>query len=150
MFGSEYRWNVEGDEQYRTTLGACCSLALAVMVVIFAVYVFRRAIEVPEFANLEHYTHKNYFTTDTQIRQKQENFFFAVGLSSFNGFNKSQTITDFINAELKISLSYKITGGPDDGKTFDIGVRNCTQDDLNQLFEYDPADTDVIKAHVNA
>jgi len=68
MFGSEYRWNVEGEEVYRTTLGACCSLALAVIVVIFAVYVFRRAVEVPEFNHLEHFTHKNYFTTDTQIR----------------------------------------------------------------------------------
>jgi hypothetical protein len=65
MFGSEYRWNVEGDEKYRTMLGACCSLMLAVMVVIFAIYLFRRAVEVPEFAKLEHYTYKNYFTTDS-------------------------------------------------------------------------------------
>lgn len=126
MFGSEYRWNVEGDEVYRTSLGACCSVLLAVIVVIFAIYVFRRAVEVPEFAKLDHFTYRNYFATDTQVRQKQENFFFAVGVSSLNGFDKNQTVSDFITADLKFSLSYKISGGPDDGKTFDIGVRNCT------------------------
>lgn len=70
MFGSEYRWNVEGDELYRTSLGACCSVLLAVIVVIFAIYLFRRAVEVPEFTKLDHFTYQNYFATDTQVRQK--------------------------------------------------------------------------------
>ena len=73
-----------------------------------------------------------------------------MGVSSYNGFDKNQTVSDFIVADLKFSLSYKITGGPDDGKSFDIGVRNCTTEDLNQLFAFDPADADVIKAHVDA
>ena len=68
LFGSEYRWNVEGDEVYRTSLGACCSVLLAAMVVIFAIYVFKRAVEVPEFAKIDQFTYHNYFTTDTQVR----------------------------------------------------------------------------------
>jgi hypothetical protein len=126
LFGSEYRWNVEGDELYRTSCGALFSLALIACTVIFSMYVFRRAIEIKSLQVIREQTISNYFETDLEIKQKQDKFFFAVGVSSMTGFETNQTVSDAVFSELRLRLDYKITGGPENGKIFDIGFRNCT------------------------
>lgn len=147
MFGSEYRWNVDGDETYRTGLGAFCTILVVIAVAIFAIFVFSRAIEVPDYSFPADTIYPNFFQ-DSRVEQARDRFFFAVGLSSLTNFTKNQTSTDFVNAELKFQLDYEIAGGPDDGKTFVIPLRLCNQDDLNRLADLDPQNSDVITAHM--
>jgi hypothetical protein len=150
MFGTEYRWNVEGDELYRTGLGACCSVLLVVIVLIFAAYVFKQAILGPPVKMINEFTLNNHFTEDTIVTQTNDKFYFAVGVSTFRNFTSGQGANDTLNSGLTFTMNYQITGGPDDGKYFNIGFRPCVPSDWDTLFAYDPTNKDVISAHVNA
>jgi len=147
-FGSEYRWNVDGEEIYKTGLGAFCTVLMAAAVAIFAIYVFSKAIEMPDYSFPTDVTYPNYFNDSGLVEQQNSHFFFAVGLSSQTNFTANQSITNFVNADLKLQVDYKLTGGPDDSKTFIIPLRKCTKEDLDQLSPYEPASADVISAHV--
>jgi len=58
---------VEGDELYRTSLGACCTILMLALVSIFAVYVFKRAVDPPMQKKLSEITFKEYFEENLHI-----------------------------------------------------------------------------------
>jgi len=53
----------------------------------------------------------------------KEPFAFALAISSYQGFEKAD------NDLGVFSMSYLITGGPDNGKTFDISFSKCNDAD---------------------
>lgn len=56
-------------------------------------------------------------------------FAFALALTNYSGFQKQGEEEEEVDYGT-FSMTYEITGGDDDGKTFDIAFRKCTDEDL--------------------
>ena len=80
------------------------------------------------------------------VRQDEHDFFFAVAVSSKTNF-KGQSAAKFIEQGGKVSLSYGIRGGYDDGKVFDIDLIPCKEETVFFRGNPDPEVLQVVQAH---
>jgi len=149
MFGSEYKWNMEGHDTYKTLPGACCSLLLLIAVVIYATYVVRLAVDGLTHPIINTHEYKDFYDSSEWVKQETDNFYFAFGLSSLSSFDE-QDQQAFKDNDLKFAMDYEIIGGPEDGKVFEYTIKRCEEAELARFHPLDKVGEKTIQAHIDA
>ena len=68
---------------------------------------------------------KGYYEKPINIRQDEDNFYFAIAVTAKQNF-ESHTTEAFEKSGGSINLRYVISGGEEDGKVFNIGMAPCS------------------------
>ena len=133
MFGEQITFNVNGDTNYNT----CCGVMFTIAIIFFTVVLFftsyMQGASSHDVPTILTQVKEEYFPAGRgvyQVRQDNpdEPFAFAIAVTSHSDFAGK----DYSQSG-RFRMSYKIVGGPDNGKAFNIGFRRCTDADWSKF-----------------
>lgn len=125
-------FNMNGQREYRTCLGACCTLLILTFLGLVTAMLSRSVYGQDHNRPLSVIRHPNYFGSEIPLKQ-QQGWKIAVGLSSISDFQTGQTASDLVNYA-KFTANYEVNGGPDNGIVFPLTLQVCTDQDWNEFY----------------
>ena len=158
MFAEQINFNFRGRSHFGTCIGVLFTLSIVLITAAYGYYSLMSEMRDHEVPTVQTQFLPEYFKPETdkqyedkfkvKMESEKDPFAIALAISSPNGY-KSANYAEML-AIGTFSMTYLISGGPEDGKTFDIQFKLCTDKEWDKfhLRHFSGRQNTIIESHI--